>query len=128
MPTPGPVAYHVHPDPLTLVVISTGADQVTPSSVVFMTHTVRLPALVPAMMSFSRSVPAFCVDSNHIVPVARSITGHGFPNVFGPLSPITFNGDQVAPPSVLRLSTRSMSPASAALLRRASANASKAPL
>ena len=66
---PGPVAYHVHSGRLTLAVISTGADQVSPSSVLFIAHTVRVPSLVPAMMSFSRSVPRLCVVSSQIVPV-----------------------------------------------------------
>src|SRR5262249_11548502 len=47
MPTPGPVAYHVHSGFLTSFVISTGLSQVAPSSVLFVTHTVREPLLVP---------------------------------------------------------------------------------
>ena len=41
MPTPGPVAYHVQSGFLTALVISTGSDHVVPSSVLFVTHTVR---------------------------------------------------------------------------------------
>ncbi len=128
MPMPGPVAYHVHSGRLTPAVISAGADHVAPSSVLFITHTVREPSLVPAMMSFSRSVPRFWVVSSQSVPVFRSRTGHGLPMVFGPLSPITCRADQVRPSSRLRLRTRSMSPASPPPARRASANASSVPL
>ena len=84
---PGPVVYQVQSGCLTLAVMSTGADHVAPSSRLCISHTVRLASLVPAMMSFSRSVPRFCVVSSQMVPVRRSMTGHGLPKVFGPLSP-----------------------------------------
>ena len=41
MPTPGPVAYQVQSDLFTSLVISTGLAQVTPSSSLFVTQTVR---------------------------------------------------------------------------------------
>ena len=127
IPTPGPVAYHVQSACFTLAVMSTGADHVTPSSVLRNTATDRPAWLVPAMMSFSRSVPRFCVVSSQMVPVVRSTTGQGLPKVFGPLSPTTWSGDHVWPPSRLRFSTRSMSPASPPPSRLASAKASSVP-
>ena len=99
MPTPGPVAYHVQSGRFTLAVISTGVDHVTPSSSLFIAQTVRLSALVPAMMSFSPSVPRFWVVSSQTVPVFRSTTGHGLPNVLGPLSPTICIDDHECPPS-----------------------------
>src|SRR5216684_3076154 len=99
MPTPGPVAYHVQSDRFTLAVISTGVDHDAPSSSLFIAQTVRLPTLVPAMISFSRSVPRFCVVSSHMVPVFLSTTGQGLPNVLGPLSPMICIGDHDWPPS-----------------------------
>ena len=78
MPTPGPVAYQVQSVPFTLEVISTGVDHVAPWSCEPIAQTVRLPSLAPAMMSFSRSVPRFCVVSSQIVPVRaipRTLTG-----------------------------------------------------
>src|SRR5581483_3803361 len=47
MPTPGPVAYHVQPGFFTSFVISAGFAQVSPSSSLLVTHTVRLPVLLP---------------------------------------------------------------------------------
>src|SRR3954452_4370514 len=99
MPKPGPVAYQVHSGALTLDVISAGADHVRPSSADRIAHTVRVPSLVPAMISLSRSVARFCVVSSHTTLVRLSTTGQGLPNVFGPLSPMTCIADQVRPPS-----------------------------
>jgi hypothetical protein len=79
------------------------------------------------MMSFSRSVPRLRVVNSQMMPVLRSITGHGLPTVFAPSSPMTRSGDQVAPRSTLRFITRSISPASALPPRRPSANASSVP-
>src|SRR5215212_1155356 len=42
MPTPGPVAYHVHSGFFTAFVISVGFAHVAPSSVLLVTQTVRL--------------------------------------------------------------------------------------
>src|SRR5512145_1518367 len=103
MPTPGPVAYHVQSAFLTLALISFGSDHVTPSSLLCITQTVRPPLLVPSRICDSLSSPRFRVVSSQIVPLSRSTTGQGLPNVPGPLSPIIFSADQVAPPSVLRL-------------------------
>src|SRR5687768_6487485 len=99
MPTPGPVAYQVQSGRLTLAVISTGVDHVAPSSRLLDAQTVRVPWLGPDGMSFSRSVPRFCVVSSQIVPVRRSATGQGLPNVLGPLSATSSSGDHVLPPS-----------------------------
>ncbi len=84
-----PIFGHVQSGFFTSRVISIAVDQVTPSSVLFITHTVRLDLLVPAMMSLSRSSPAFLVVNNQIVPLARSTPGHGFPTVFGSSSATT---------------------------------------
>ena len=50
IPMPGPVAYQVHSGFFTSLVISTGLLQVTPSSVLFTTHTVRVPFAVRSMI------------------------------------------------------------------------------
>src|SRR5689334_23194890 len=102
MPTPGPVAYHVHSGFFTLAVISIGFDHVTPSSSLFKTHTVIPARLEPAVISFSLSAARFCVVKSQSVPVLRSTTAHGLTHASGPLSPTTRTGDQVAPASVLR--------------------------
>src|SRR3990170_1186711 len=127
MPAPGPVAYHPQSAALTAGVISTGDDHVTPSSSDFIVQTVRVPALVPAMMAGSRSPPRFRVMSSQIAPVRASITGHGLPTVFGPSSQTMRIADHDSPPSLLRLTMRSISPASAAAARRPSAKARSVP-
>src|SRR5262245_49107798 len=108
MPTPGPVAYHVHFRSFTDFVRSTGFDHVRPSSLLFVTHTRRVPLLVPARMARSLSLPRLWVSSSQMVPVERSTTGQGLPTVLAPSSAITCRRDQVLPPSALRLSTTSM--------------------
>src|SRR5262249_15357410 len=127
MPTPGPVAYHVQSDRLTSLVISTGLDQVNPSSSLLATHTVRFPLLVPSTIFASVSVPKLWVRSSQMTPVLRSTTGHGLPQVSAPSSQTTCIGPHVLPPSVERLSTRSMSPVSLELFLRPSQNASRVP-
>jgi hypothetical protein len=53
MPTPGPVAYHVHDGSLVVEVISTGLVQVTPWSFELATHTVRVPwAVIDRKLDF----------------------------------------------------------------------------
>src|SRR5436190_12545415 len=79
MPTPGPVAYHVQSGFLTSFVISTGFAHVAPSSVDFVTQTVRVPLLLPSTICASVSAPRLCVISSQIVPVERSTTGQGLP-------------------------------------------------
>src|SRR5262245_18676234 len=128
MPTPGPVAYHVHPSFLTCGVISTGLAQVAPSSVLFVTQAVRDPLLLPVAIFSSVSSPRLCVINSQIVPVARSTTGQGLPQVFLPSSQTTWVGCQVLPPSELRRSNRSMSPASPRPVLRPSQKASRVPL
>src|SRR5262252_8508381 len=110
MPTPGPVAYHVHSGFFTSRVISTGFAQVAPSSVLLVTHTVRVPLLLPPTIAASLSVPRLWVMSNQMVPVFASTTGHGLPQVFAS-SQTTCVLPHVLPPSVLRLRMRLMSPA-----------------
>src|SRR5437763_10097314 len=72
MPMPGPVAYHVQSDFFTSLVISIGLDHVTPSSVLFVTQTVRDPRLVPLTIIASVSLPRLWVRSNQMVPVCVS--------------------------------------------------------
>src|SRR5262245_39075829 len=110
MPTPGPVAYQVHSALLTARVISTGSDQVAPSSVLFVTQTVRPP--LPARVFASVSWPRLCVRRSQTVPVPRSTTGQGLPQVPSPRSQTTCVCCQVLPPPRLRLRSRSLSPLS----------------
>src|SRR5262245_38636310 len=81
MPTPGPVAYQVQSGFLTSLVISAGFSHVLPSSVLFVIQTVRVPLLVPSTICASVSRPKLCVRRSQIVPVLRSITGQGLPQV-----------------------------------------------
>ena len=84
MPTPGPVAYQAQSFFFVDAVISTGLDQVAPSSVLLQIQTVRAPRAVPILISPSLSSPRFFVRGSQIVPDSRSTTGQGFPNVLGP--------------------------------------------
>src|SRR5690606_35144561 len=101
--------------------------QLLPSSAEENTNTRRVSLLVPAIISFSWSVPRFQVESNSTVPVLLSTTGEGFPQVFAASFHTISIGPQVLPASEDRFTTRSISPASPQLLRRASANASRVP-
>jgi len=109
------------------VVISLGALQVRPSSRLEQTHAVRVPVAVPCTIAASRSSPRLWVSNNQTVPVTRSNTAQGLPQVFPPSSHTTWLGPQVRPPSLLRLSSKSTSALSLALARRPSQNASSAP-
>src|SRR5436189_6375443 len=86
MPTPGPVAYQVHFGSLVVAVISIGLAQVTPSSSLLVIQAVREPLLVPSMICDSLSSPRLCVNGSQMVPVARSTTGQGLPQVLRPSS------------------------------------------
>src|SRR5262245_34958079 len=99
MPTPGPVAYRVQSGFLTSLVISTGFDHVAPSSVLCDTHAVRVLWLVPSTIFASVSLPRLCVNSSQTVPVVRSTTGQGLPQVLVPSSQTTCISPQVLPPS-----------------------------
>src|SRR5689334_16003655 len=101
MPTPGPVAYHVQSALLTSRVISTGRPHVRPSSSLFVTQTVRVPLAVPSRIFASVSPPRLCVMSSQTVPVLRSRTAQGLPQVLSPSSQTTWALPQVLPPSVL---------------------------
>src|SRR5215471_6798681 len=127
MPTPGPVAYQVQSDFFTSLVISTGLLQVAPSFSLFMTHTVRVRLLVPLRIIRSVSPPNLCVSSSQMVPVRISMTGQGLPQVFSPSSQTTCVFAHVLPPSKLRLSNRSISPASPPPFLRPSQKASSVP-
>src|SRR5262249_217515 len=120
MPTPGPVAYHVQSGFFTSLVISTGFDHVSPSSVLFVTQTVRDPRLAPLTIIASVSLPRLCVRSNQMVPVLASRTGQGLPQVFSPSSHTTCVCVQVFPPSGLLFRSKSMSPVSLLLFLRPS--------
>src|SRR5215218_6850244 len=89
MPTPGPVAYHVHPGFLTSFVISTGFAHVAPSSSLLVIPTVRLPFPVLFTIFDSLSLPKLCVSSSQTVPVFASTTGHGLPQVLSASSHTT---------------------------------------
>src|SRR5689334_21508325 len=128
MPTPGPVAYQVQFAFFTPLVMLTGFDQLTPSSVLLVTQTVRPPLLLPAMIFASVSSARLCVIRSQMVPVLASTTGQGLPQVFLPSSQTTCVFSQVLPPPRLRLSKRSMSPASPRAFLRPSQNASAVPL
>ena len=128
MPTPGPVAYQPHSGRFVVEVISTGFDQVAPSSLDFVTQTVRVPLDFRWPMAVSPSSPRLWVMRSQTTPVVRSTTGQGLPQVLGPSSQINWSGCQVRPPSKLRLATMSMSPVSLALVLRPSQRASTVPL
>src|SRR6266850_6369518 len=128
MPTPGPVAYHVQSGSFVVAVISSGLLQVSPSSLLELIKTVRVPFDFPAMISRSRSCPRFRVIGSQIVPVARSTTGQGFPIVLGESEATTPSADHVRPSSVERLTTISISPLSDRPFFLPSANASNVPL
>src|SRR5262245_2307900 len=127
MPTPGPVAYQVQPCFYTSFVVSPGFAQVTPSSSLRVTHTVRLAALLPPTIRASVSRPRLCVISSQTVPVFASTTGQGLPQVLSSSSQTTCVRPHVLPPSVLRLRTRSMFPASPRPVLRPSQKASSVP-
>src|SRR5688500_1502496 len=99
MPIPGPVAYQPHAGSFTTLVMLRGADQVAPSSALEVTHTVRVPWLLFAVISASRSLPMLCVINSQMVSVNRSTTGQGLPHVLGPSSQTIDCLDHVLPPS-----------------------------
>src|SRR3954451_3651974 len=113
MPTPGPVAYHVHVGFFTAAVMSRGFDHVTPSSALDVTHADRLARADAVVMSFSLSSPRLWVISSQVVPVDWSTTGQGLPQVFLPSEKTTDALANVRPPSVERLRIRWISPESA---------------
>src|SRR5262245_32797988 len=128
MPTPGPVAYQVQSGCLTSRVMSADLLQVAPSSSLFAIHTVRLPLLVPPTIMDCVSLPRLCVISSKMVPVFRSTTGHGLPQVLAPSFQTSCTLPHVLPPSWLRFTSRSMAPASPRPFLRPSQNASSTPL
>ena len=125
-PWQGPVAYQVHSGRLTSREISTGADQVRPSSALRVTHTVR--SARPLRIRSSPPSAGFLHSSSQTVPVRESTTGAGLPTVIPGSVATTCASSQVRPPSVLRRSRVSISPASARLCLRPSQNASTVPL
>src|SRR5437870_2262623 len=127
MPTPGPVAYQPHEGSLTDFVISSGFDQVSPSSLERDTQTVRVPNPFFALMADSLSRPSLCVISSQITPVSSSSTAQGLPQVFVPSFQIVRCRLQVTPLSAERFNSRSMSPLSARPSFRPSQNASSVP-
>src|ERR1043166_7773749 len=127
MPTPGPVAYQVQSFLRTSFEMSIGFVQVVPSSVLLDTQTVRVPLALPDVRAASVSPPRFCVMSNQIVPVSRSTTGHGLPQVLPPSCQTTCVSNQVLPSSLLRRRSRSISPVSLRLFLRPSQNARTRP-
>src|SRR5688500_18101636 len=123
MPAPGPVAYQVQPSFLAGLLMSIGLAHVWPSSSLFESQMERVPTALPAVRSFSRSLPRLCVSSSQITPVSRSMMGQGLPQVLAWSSQTTCPGEKVLPPPVERLGATSMSPVSLAPYLRASAHA-----
>lgn len=118
MPWTGPVPYHhSHSGLLIWSVISTGSVQVRPSSVLCCKKGLRWFMVSPGLYVLSREIR----------PDSRSTTGAGLPRVSPFPSISTWSGPQLWPPSVDRRITRSMSPSSAQLSTRPSANASNVP-
>ena len=109
-PWHGPVAYQLQVGSLTSPVISRGSSQLSPSSRLQVTHTVR--GALPSTIRFSGPSAKFLQNSSQTMPVSRSSTGAALPSVSGPVRTITRFGSQLRPPSRLRRSTRSMSPES----------------
>ena len=77
MPWPGPVAYQVQSGCLTCAVISTGSSQVTPSSWLAVTQTVR--GACPWQIMRSSPSRRFLQNGSQMLPVSRSTTGAGLP-------------------------------------------------
>src|SRR5690242_17897502 len=111
MPLTGPVAYQVQSGSFTAEVISAGAAQVRPSSSLWVTQTVRVGPETPAGIRLSGISPGLRVNSSQMVLVRQSTTGAGLPIVSGPKSATRIALDQVRPPSALRFTSTSMSPA-----------------
>jgi len=128
MPAPGPVAYQVQLVCLVVAVICVAALQLSPSLSDRSRNTRRVSVLVPAMIMDSLSVPRFQVLKSQMVPVTRSTTGAGLPQVFAPSLQTRMAGPQVAPLSAERRTSRSMSPVSEAEFLRPSQKASRVPL
>src|SRR5687767_7060748 len=98
MPTPGPVAYQRQSLCFVLSVMVFGGVQVTPSSMDELTQHSREPLLVPFLIASSRSAPRFRVISSQIVPVERSTTGQGLPQVLSASFQTTSSLPHVFPP------------------------------
>src|SRR5678810_151311 len=109
MPTPGPVANQVQSGCFTCLEISIALSQVKPSSALLEIQTVREPLLVPSTIADSLSSPRLCVSRSQIVPLSRSTTGQGLPQVLAPSSHTICIGCHDLPPSRLRRRTRSIS-------------------
>src|SRR5262245_22999642 len=127
MPTPGPVAYQLQSGFFTSRVMSAGLLQVAPSPSLFVIHTVRVPLLVPPTIMDCVSLPRLCVIKSQTIPVFRSTTGHGLPQVLTPSFQTNCVLPHVLPPSWLRLTSRPMAPASPRPFLRPSQNASSTP-
>src|SRR5437879_4675903 len=112
MPFAGPVAYQRQSAFLTDAVISCGLAQVTPSSALWVTKTRRVSLLVPLLISRSPSAPRFQVIKSQATPVDSSTTGAGLPQTLSPSERTICCGLHVLPPSVDRLSNRSIFPVS----------------
>jgi hypothetical protein len=125
MPWTGPVAYQEFQWAGRISSLrSRGSDQVRPSSSLCCMCGVRshgTSQLPPP------GRPVLYVSASTTRPVSRSTIGAGLPCVSPAPSLTTWSGPQVRPPSVERLSTMSMSPASLQSFTRPSANASSVP-
>src|SRR5262245_57945459 len=112
MPFTGPVAYQPQSDSFTDVVISSGLVHVPPSSELWQIKTRRLSRMAFALICFSFIAPPFQHVSSQMIPVVRSTTGVGFPQVFSASDQMSCCALQVLPPSVERFNNVSISPES----------------
>ena len=125
MPCVGPVAYQVHDGSFVVAVICRGAAQVRPSSFECVSHTVR--GALPSVINPSGPAARFWQNGSQMVPVFRSTTGQGLPQVMSATVTTTWAALQVCPSSSLRRDSRSICPLSEELWRRPSQNASTVP-
>ena len=95
MPWQGPVAYQVHCGSFTDAVISRGSLQDWPSSVLWVTQTVR--GALPSQIMVSSPSARFLQKGRKMAPVSRSVTGQGLPQVMPGSVTTTWTGVQVRP-------------------------------
>ena len=110
MPCPGPVAYHVQELRFTDSVISRGSLQVAPSSSLELTQTVRFAC--PWTTCSSPPAAGFMQKRRRTLPLRRSSTAHGFPQVKPGRETTRYEASQVLPESWLLRARMSMSPES----------------
>ena len=95
---------------MTDEVISIGSAHVAPSSLLWVSQTVR--GAFPPRIILSGPSARFLQNGSHIVPVVLSTTGQGLPQVVAGSVTTVWVGSQVRPSLKLRLKIRSISPVS----------------